>query len=313
MAAEDDIAAIREKYGLSDRTLIDRLKEHKSDYAFIILPMIAFTLFFYYPLTRGIWLTFTEVQLGAENIWVGLDNYVWLITNDLFQYSLVWTLIFVASTTFLQLTLGLAIAVLLHELAEGWRQWATATVMAPYFGASLVGGIIWLWVLQPEYGVVGKLFIMLGMDPIQFLSGSFWPNVSLIIAQTWHDYGYAGLIYVAALQSIPTEQYEAAAMDGANRLQRFRDITIPHLIIPTIIILAIRTAWNMAEFSQPFVLTGGGPGTQTTLLSILVFETGFVNFQFGRAYTIGMIMLAISVLSAVIYIVLLDEEASMYV
>ncbi|MFC7196454.1 carbohydrate ABC transporter permease [Halosimplex aquaticum] len=143
--------------------------------------------------------------------------------------------------------------------------------------------------------------------------GGVWPFVSLIVAQAWHDYAYAGIIYAAALKSIPPDQYEAAALDGAGRLRRFRDVTLPHLLTPTAIILAIRTTWNLAEFAQPYQLTGGGPGTSTMLLSILTYRVAYVNFEFGRAYTIGMVMIAISIVAAVVYLKTIQSEQQLYV
>ncbi|WP_435185607.1 carbohydrate ABC transporter permease [Halobellus sp. EA9] len=303
---------IRQKYGLEETTVLDRLREHKTDYLFIAVPVIAFAMFFYYPIFRGLWMTLHRIQLGGENLWVGLQNYQWLLTNDLFIFALGWSCVFVACSTFLQLSVGMLLALLLNEL-RGWRErWATASLMAPYFSAPLVGGIIWAWFLDPSYGFVAQIFQMFGLQPIRFLSGTFWPYVSLIVAQTWHDYAYAGIIYAAALKSIPASQYEAAALNGAGRIRRFFGVTLPHLKIPTIIILAIRTAWNFAEFAQPFVLTGGGPGTRTMLLSILIYRVAFLQTFFGRAYAIGIVMLLISITSAVLYITLISEEEDMY-
>ena len=112
---------------------------------------------------------------------------------------------------------------------------------------------------------------------------------------------------------IPSEQYEAAAQAGANRLQRFRDVTLPRLLIPTVVILSLRTAWNVAEFSQPFALTGGGPGTRTMLLSILTYRVAFVDLNFGRAYTIGMAMILMTMSAAVVYVKAISEEENLYV
>jgi ABC-type sugar transport system permease subunit len=303
---------IREYYGLGEKTLLDRMRENKAAYVFITLPMIAFGTLFYYPIVQGIWMTLHRARLGAGDTWVGLGNYIWLFTNDLFVYALGWTAVFVASTTFLQIVFGMLLALLVNELTKGYREWTTAVIMSPYFCAPLVGGIIWMWFVNPSYGVMGRAMGAVGMDAIYFLSEWLWPNIVMIIAQTWHDYAYAGIIYAATLKSIPSSHYEAAAIDGASRLQRFRDVTLPHLMIPTVIILAIRTAWNMAEFAQPFALTAGGPGTQTYLLSILVFDLAFIDIRFGRAYTVGIVMLAISVSMALIYIKLIDQEDQMY-
>jgi ABC-type sugar transport system permease subunit len=304
---------IREQYGLDERTLTDRLRDNWTGYVFIVPTFIAFTALFYYPMLRGITMTLTDTRLGEPGQFVGLANYQWLVTNDLFVYAFGWSILFVAGTTFLQLGLGLVAALLLNELGDAAKDWIGAVIMSPYFAAPLAGGVIWMWFLDNSFGFVAKAFGVFGADAPAFLATGIWPFVSLIVAQTWHDYAYSAIIYAAAIASIPSEQYEAAAQSGANRLQRFRDVTVPRLLIPTIVILSLRTAWNIAEFSQPFALTGGGPGTRTMLLSILTYRVAFVNNNFARAYTVGMAMVLLSMTAAVIYVKAISEEENLYV
>jgi len=304
---------IREQYGLDERTLTDRLRENWTGYVFIVPTFVAFTALFYYPMVRGITMTFTDTRLGEPGQFIGLANYQWLVTNDLFVYAFGWSIVFVAGTTFLQLGLGLLAALLLNELTDAAKDWIGALIMSPYFSAPLAGGVIWMWFLDNDFGFVVKALGVVGIDPPALLATGIWPFVSLIVAQTWHDYAYSAIIYAAAIASIPKEQYEAAAQSGANRLQRFRDVTVPRLLIPTIVILSLRTAWNIAEFSQPFALTGGGPGTKTMLLSILTYRVAFVNNNFARAYTVGMAMVLLSMTAAVIYVKAISEEENLYV
>jgi ABC-type sugar transport system permease subunit len=304
---------IREQYGLDERTLTDRLRENWTGYVFIIPTFAAFTALFYYPMLRGVTMTFTDTRLGEPGQFIGLANYQWLVTNDLFVYAFGWSIGFVAGTTFLQLALGLLAALLLNELSDAAKDWIGALIMSPYFAAPLAGGVIWMWFLDNSFGFMAKAFAVVGVDAPAFLATGVWPFISLIVAQTWHDYAYSAIIYAAAIASIPSEQYEAAAQSGANRLQRFRDVTVPRLLIPTIVILSLRTAWNIAEFSQPFALTGGGPGTQTMLLSILTYRVAFVNNNFARAYTVGMAMVLLSMTAAVIYVKAISEEENLYV
>lgn len=313
MSQETSAERIRQKYGLQERTFADRIRENWIGYVFIVPTFIMFTLLFYLPMIRGFWITFTNTRLGTSGTFIGLDNYTWLVTNDLFVFALGWTLIFVFGTTALQLGLGLVAALLLNELRSGTREWASAIIMSPYFSAPLAGGVIWMWFLNADFGLVPRLLAnYLNTTPPSFLAEGLWPYVSLIVAQSWHDYGYAGIIYAAAIIGIPREQYEAAALAGAGRLRRFRDVTLPHLVTPTIIILALRTAWNVAEFAQPFELTGGGPGTRTMLLSILTYRTAYVNLEFARAYTIGIAMIIISMGAAIFYVTVIQEEEDLY-
>ncbi|MFC6614036.1 carbohydrate ABC transporter permease [Halopenitus salinus] len=305
--------AIREEYGLNERTITDRLKENWAGYFFILPTFIAFTGLFYFPIIRGITMTFTNTRIGEPGQFVGLANYQWLVTNDLFVFAFGWTIVFVAGTTFLQLGMGLVAALLLNELRSAAKDWVGALIMSPYFSAPLAGGIIWMWFLDSDFGFVHKLLTVVGIEGPSFLATGLWPFVSLIVAQTWHDYAYSAIIYAAALSSIPSEQYEAAAQAGAGRLRRFRDVVVPRLTIPTIVILALRTAWNIAEFDQPFALTGGGPGTRTMLLSILTYRVAFVNNNFARAYTVGLAMVVLSMSAAVVYVKAIDQEEDLYV
>ena len=314
--AQQDVRSreqIRERYGLNERTLTDRLKENWTGYIFIIPTFVAFSALFYFPILRGLYMTLTNTQLGQPGEFIGLENYVWLATNDLFVYALGVTVVFVAGTTFLQLVLGATAAILLNELREAAQDWVGALIMSPYFAAPLAGGVIWMWFLDNDFGFVVKFFGVFGVDRPALLATGLWPFVSLIVAQTWHDYAYSAIIYAAAISNIPSEQYEAAAQAGANRLQRFRDVTLPRLLIPTVVILSLRTAWNVAEFSQPFALTGGGPGTRTMLLSILTYRVAFVDLNFGRAYTIGMAMILMTMSAAVVYVKAISEEENLYV
>ncbi|WP_435178519.1 carbohydrate ABC transporter permease [Halorussus sp. AFM4] len=313
--AAETAEEIRSKYGLTEETLVDRLKRNWTGYLFILPTFVMFTLLFYIPMARGVWLTFTNASLGGagSSTFIGLDNYVWMVTNDLFVFALGWSMVFVFSTTLLQLGLGMLAAILLSEIREGVRDWLSAIIMSPYFSAPLAGGVVWMWFLSPDFGFINMLLSDLGVqNQPSFLAEGLWPYVSMIVAQAWHDFGYAGIIYAAAVVNIPSEQYEAAALAGAGRLRRFRDVTLPHLITPTIIVLALRTAWNIAEFAQPFELTGGGPGTRTMLLSILTYEVAYVNLNFARAYTIGMVMIVLAMAAAIFYVTVLNEEEDLY-
>ena len=315
MAQEQRSAeAIRQRYGLEENTLVDRIKENYAGYLFIIPTFVLFTVLFYIPVLQGLYLTFTNATLGGTSAqFIGLENYAWLVSNDLFVFALGWSIVFVFSVTAVQLVVGLLAALLLNEVRSRGKATMSAILMSPYFSAPLASGVIWFWFLDSDFGFMDKLLVdLVGFAPA-FLAQGLWPYVSLIIAQVWHDFAYAAIIYGAALSSIPSAQYEAAALDGAGRLRRFRDVTLPHLMIPTVVILALRTAYNIAEFAQPFELTAGGPGTRTMLLSILTYRTAFVNLSFARAFTIGVVMILLAVIAAIVYILAIRQEEELYV
>lgn len=315
MAQEQRSAeAIRQQYGVDEETIVDRIRENYAGYLFILPTFVMFALLFYIPIVQGVYITFTNATLGGTTAeFVGLDNYIWLVSNDLFVFALGWSIVFVFSVTAVQLIVGLIAALLLNEISSSTKATLSAVIMSPYFSAPLAGGVIWFWFLDGNFGFMNKFLIdLVGFAP-SFLAQGLWPYVSLIVAQVWHDFAYAAIIYGAALSSIPSEQYEAAALDGAGRLRRFRDVTLPHLMIPTVVILALRTAYNVAEFAQPFELTAGGPGTRTMLLSILTYRTAFVNLAFARAFTIGVVMIVLAMAAAILYIIAIRQEEELYV
>lgn len=314
MSTETDRAErIRERYGVSESSVTTRIKENWIGYAFILPTFVLFAGLFYYPILRGLYLTLHRVSLGASNTFVGLDNYIWVLTNDLFVHSVKTTLYFAFSTLVLQMVLGLLAALLLNEIVKGYREWLAALIMAPYFTANIAAGITWKWFLNAQFGGVARVFRIFNWEPIGFLHAGVWPFVSLVVTTFWHDFPWAGVIYLAALQGIPAEQYEAAAMDGAGRLERFRQVTIPHLKTPTIVILAIRTVYQVKEFAIPLQLTGGGPADQTLVMAIWTYRVAYVQEFFGRGYVVGMIMVIVALLPVVIYIRAIDDEEDLYV
>lgn len=304
--------AIRDRYGIEPPSLAERVKENWLGYAFIFPTLLMFTVLFYIPLFRGLQLSFMNVSISGQTTWVGLDNYAWVLTNDLLYHSIKTTLIFAFSTLTFQILLGLLAALVLHEITKGWREWLTALIMAPYFGAALAAGLIWEWFLSPNFGMVARVLGIFGMEPIGFLTEGVLPLLSIIMATVWHDFAWAGVIYVAALKGIPAEQYEAAAMDGAGRLERFRNVTLPHLRTPTVIILVLRTVYQIKEFAIPFEMTQGGPINRTLVLSVFTYDVSYVQQSLGRGYVIGIVMLVLSVVPAVLYIKIIQEEKELY-
>lgn len=313
MATETRTEELLEKYDVGDGSLLTKLRANWTGYLFVLPIILAFLFMYYIPMLRGIQLTFFDVSVGGPDTFVGLENYTWMVTNDLFVYALGWSIIFAFGTLILQILIGLTAALLLNELGSGIREWMSALIMSPYFAAAVAGGVMMRWFLSPDFGMIAYFLVHIGQQPIAFLSQQYLVHISLIVAQGWHDFAYAGIIYLAAVQSVPREQYEAAALGGAGRFRRFRDVTLPYLITPTIIILATRTAWNLAEFAQPFEMTQGGPGTTTTLLSILTYNVAYIQGSLGRAYTIGVVMTLISLTAAVLYIGVIRSEQELYI
>lgn len=275
------------------------LKKHYTAYLLLSPILIALGAVLYYPMIRGVIMTF--YRFGD---WVGIGNYIWAISDDLFHYSFLVTLLFLVGTLALQLVIGLLVALVLDKITR-FKAFFSALALASYMTPPIAGGIIWYWMYNPSFGLINVTLEFLANMRVYFLTD--WPIFSVIIAQTWKDFGYATIIYLAALKQIPHHLYEAADIDGAAPLGKFRFITMPHLKTATFIILAIRTTWNVVEFALPFEMTGGGPGGKSTFLSILLYKTGFIGYDLSRAYVVGMAMIAISLFALFVYIKLFKE------
>ena len=313
LETEDTPEQIRERYGLADETWFDRVKRDWVGYLFVAPTLLGFVVLFYLPLLRGGMLMFYDVTIAGEDAFVGFKNIMWMFNHPDFLYFILWTLAFAFGTLLISAPLGLFTALVLNEVHNRWRKFIAPVIISPYFAAPLATGVIWFWFLHADFGPFGLAARALGVNEIHFLNDGLWPNISIIAARAWHLYGYAAIIYLAALTQIPRERYEAAAIDGATRLKRFKDVTIPHLKTPTIIVFSIETAWNIAEFATPFEMTAGGPGTQTTLLSIVTYKTTYVNRSFGRGAAFGMLMLVIATIIAVVYIRTITQEEELHV
>lgn len=275
---------------------IRAVRQNSAAYILIAPSLIALAAILYYPMIKGVVMTF-----HSFGNWVGLQNYISLFSSGKFRHSLVITLIFISSTIFLQLVIGLSIALLLDKVKR-MRNLATAFALAPYMVPPIAGGIIWYWVVDPSVGLINHTLQSIGFNRIYFLTAGIWPLITITIAQTWKDFGYASIIYLANLETISPQLYEAADIDGAGPMGKFRFITMPHLKTATLIILAIRTTWNIVEFALPFEMTSGGPGTRTTILSILLYKIGFVRYDLSKAYAVGVAMIAIALGAFVLYV-----------
>lgn len=278
--------------------------ENRAAYLLILPAMLAIGALLYFPMIKGTIMAFHSYGVGE---WVGISNFAKVFSDELFHYSLIITLIFIVSTIVLQLIIGLLIALIVDKVTK-FSGLASAIGVLPYMVPPVAGGILWFWMFSPSFGLINQAIQGIGLKRMYFLSQGYWPIFSIIIAQSWKDYGYASIIYLATLKQIPGYLYDSADVDGAGPLQKFRFITLPHLRTATLIILAIRTVWNIIEFAQPFELTAGGPGTRTTILSILLYKLGFVRFDLGSAYVVGLTQVFIALFAFLIYAKILVKE-----
>lgn len=273
-------------------------------YVFIGPAALLFGAFSLIPIIIAITLSFQDTQTLGEGQWVGLDNYAQMGSDRLFRTALINTLVFTIGTVPTAMAAGLALAVALNRPLPG-RGILRAMFFVPMVAAGVVVGVIMSWIFNVDYGVANNALAVLGIDRIPWLTSPSMAMFTLIIVVVWTRIGFCMVIYLGALQSIPSELKEAAAIDGAGRWARFRSITFPMLTPTTSILLILNVVFSIQAFDVIYVMTGGGPGFSTTVLIQYVFRSAFQDGQMGYAAALGLVLVGI-----LLVFTLLRQQAS---
>lgn len=272
--------------------------------AFFVTPALAlFALFVVWPIVTAVQLSvFRWKGFGPLTDFVGLRNYVTVLGDDVFVDSVVHNLIIVGGSIALQLPLGLAIALLLNR--KMWGQGLLRTIIfVPYVLAEVIAGVVWFQLLQPEYGVIDGLLGAVGLQaPEQGWLGD--PDLALLtvlVVLTWKYLGLAVILFLAGLQGVPEELYEAAQLDGASWWQTQRKISVP-LLGPTMRTWAfLSMIGSLQLFDMVWILTGGGPANSTTTMATYLINQGTRSQNFGIAGAASVILFVIALVMAVLY------------
>ncbi|MBY0330078.1 MAG: sugar ABC transporter permease [Acetobacteraceae bacterium] len=269
-----------------------------------------FLVLLVFPLGYGIYTSFLQRHvLDPEGIWVGLENYAWLLSNGEFWRSLMLSSFWAGATVGLQIILGTAVALLLHQPFKG-RSMVRGLVLFPYMMPVVSVVLVWMLLYNALYGVVNWLLVQAGIiaAPIAWLSqpdSAFW---AVVFVGVWKYFPFVVVIVLARLQVIPQDLYEAARIDGAGAWSRFVDITLPQLRDVLLVVALLRTIFMFNNFEIIFLLTGGGPLKATMTLPIMVYEQAFGIYELGRGSTIAVVMFLILIAVMSIYFAFLRKE-----
>jgi multiple sugar transport system permease protein len=284
---------------------------HRLEPFILLAPaLIMIALFAGYPLVRSIWFSVNEADpFNGAVRWVGLDNFVTVVKDALFgtfvRQSLIWTLGAVA----LQLVFGTLGALLLNtrfRLRGAFR----ALAMVPWATPSVLVALMWLWILDPNHGVLNAALQALGVidEPIAWLSRTDTALPTLIIVDVWQGVPFFAVMVLAALQAVPAHLKEAAGVDGCGRWGVFRHVVLP-AILPTVLITTLlRVIWTSNYIDLAFILTGGGPGTATTTLPLQSYLTAYKGADFGQGSAYAVIQALVLTAMIAVYIRLVREE-----
>lgn len=276
----------------------------RAEIAFFVTPALALLVVFV------IWPVITAVQMslyrwrgfGPMVDFVGLANYVSVLTNQVFQGALVNNLVIVVGSIVLQLPLGLALALLLNR--KMWGQGLLRTIIfVPYVLAEVIAGVVWFQLLQPQYGVIDTVLGALGIagPPQGFLGTPELALWTVLVVLTWKYLGLAVILFLAGLQGVPEELYEAAALDGASWWQVQRRITIP-LLGPTVRTWAfLSMIGSLQLFDMVWILTRGGPANATTTMATFLIDQGTRSQNFGIAGAASVVLFVIALVMAILY------------
>ena len=269
---------------------------------YLLLPAIAVLLLvFAYPIGRSLWLGLFAQNLGTElqPVFIGLDNYVRILGDGHFWQTFWITLRFTVISVALELLLGLGIALVLNRPFQGRSAVRTIAILPWALPTALIA-LGWTWIFNDQYGIANDILLRLGLlqTGINWLGEPFTATVALIIADVWKTTPFISIILLAGLQSIPTDLYEAYAIEGASAWQRFWHITLPLLLPQIIIAVLFRFAQAFGIFDLMQVMTGGGPGGATEVVSLYIYANAMRYLDFG--YASALIVVTFLLLLAVI-------------
>jgi multiple sugar transport system permease protein len=268
---------------------------------FVAPALTLIVVFFVGPVVAALGLSFTDFDLYAladphAARWVGLRNYARVLHEPLFWQALRNTLFFALVGGPLTVAASLGAALLVNARALRWKATARAVFFAPFVTTLVAVAIVWRYLYHPRYGLLNWLLGHVGIHQIDWLGDPRWAMPAIILMATWKNFGYNMLIFIAGLQNIPRELHEAAALDGATPFQRFRHVTIP-MLAPTMFFVVIVTMIGYLQlFTEPYVMTQGGPLRATTSLVLYMYEEGFRWWRLGVAAAIAFLLFVLIVL-----------------
>ncbi|MCZ8375747.1 MAG: sugar ABC transporter permease [Beijerinckiaceae bacterium] len=265
-----------------------------------------------YPMLRSVWLSFHEWSIGTppeSARFVGLENYRWLLADDAFWVSVGVTMTFALAVVVLEVVLGVALALVLDRDLRGTSLFRTVFIL-PMMIAPIVVGLIWRFLYNEQFGPLSQLLKALGLPGVPWLSSPDMALVSVIIADVWQWTPFIFILALAALQGLPASAIEAARIDGATRWQTTLYIKLP-LIAPVIAVAALLRLIDAFKVLEViYILTEGGPGLSTEILSLHIYKTAFVSQQLGRASALSNLLLLIVLVLTVLLVLARSLRAS---
>ncbi|WP_072337330.1 MULTISPECIES: carbohydrate ABC transporter permease [unclassified Paenibacillus] len=263
-------------------------------YLFVLPNLLIFTTFIVIPTIIGFVYSFHEYDGLNPMEFVGFDNYKEIFSNTDFWTALGKTGLYAVIVVPLIYGVALAVAMMLIQPLR-FKGVFRSVFYWPTMISYIIVGLTWKWIFG-DFGVLNYFLTLFGVDPVHFLSDSFFANVSVVIATVWSRLGFYMVIFIAGLQAIPTDFYEAARLDGASKPRVFWSITLPLLKPTTVLVIMLSMIEAFKAYPLMFALTGGGPGKETTFIVQYIYETGFAKQELGMASAMSVLLFLLIVI-----------------
>ncbi|TDQ37661.1 carbohydrate ABC transporter permease [Aureibacillus halotolerans] len=253
---------------------------------FLAPQLIGLLLFTIGPVVFAFVISFMEWNIGSKAEWIGTENYQEQWSDPLFWKVLGNTVQFAIMYIPLTLIGALIVALLLNLKVKGRTVFRTMFFM-PVVTSTVAVALVWSWMYNPDYGLINAALSVIGVEGPGWLTSTTWALPSVVILAVWQGIGYNMILFLAGLQSVSPQLYEAARIDGANTWQRFRSITLP-MISPTTFFILIMLLINAFQvFNEPYMMTKGGPANETNVIVLHIYQTAFQFFQMGAASSLA--------------------------
>lgn len=265
----------------------------------LTLMIIHFMIFLVYPIYMAFAGSFHDWNpLINHYEFTGLDNYRHVLTNGLFWQSIRNTAFFVFFSVVFRIIVGLALAMMLYSKLARFKTFFRAVFYMPTITPLIAVSFVWLWLYNPQFGLINNVT---GLN-INWLRNQFWALPAIILMTIWKDFGYAMVIFMGGLMALPEDVFEAANIDGATKLKSFWYMTLPLLKPITLFVTVTSLIAYLQAYIQIMVMTEGGPGTSSYVISYLIFEEAFTRYNFGTASAMSILLfIMIAILTAVIF------------
>lgn len=275
---------------------------------FLAPALLGFIVFYFIPIVRGVYMSFTDWNLLEEARWIGFDNYIRLLSDTTFLNAIKVTIIYVLVNISTQTILGLGIAFLMQKISQSTL--IRSVLLLPWLVPNVTIAAITLFVLDPTVGLLNHLIGFIGAGPISFYGNPDIAIYTVALVNSWRNMGYTGLLLFAGMQTIPNMIYEAAETEGASSWQTFYHVTLPLLRPILVMVIVVSMIGSFQIFDTISVATSGGPGNSTRVIYLYIYEKAFEQFDMGYASAMAVVLMLALVVVTIIQLRLARSNES---